>query len=189
MIGTGGRARLTVIALEPLSVKATRYLAPMSRAVLHAPRAMASATVVARDAYGGCSKKGLVSASIAIRLIIEQARAGWSPVAVSPESMRQSVPEYTALATSLASARVGRVDLVIDWSISVATMTGRRTRRATLRIWRWMTGTRSGGNSTPRSPRATITPSLAATMLSRFSTASSVSILATTGVGAPHAVD
>ena len=35
------------------------------------------------------------------------------------------------MATSLASARVGRVDFVIDWSISVATMTGRRTRRAT----------------------------------------------------------
>ena len=55
----------------------------------------------------------------------------------------------------------------------MATMTGRRTRRATLRICRWMTGTRSGGNSTPRSPRATITSaSLAATMLSMFSTAS-----------------
>ena len=51
-----------------------------------------------------------------------------------------------------------------------------------------MTGTRSGGNSTPRSPRATMTPSLAATMLSRFSTASGVSIFAMTGVGAPHAV-
>src|SRR5580693_8065611 len=100
--------------------------------------------------------------------------------------MSASVPENTALATSLASARVGRVDFVIDWSISVATMTGRRARRAMCRICRWMTGTRSGGNSTPRSPRATITPSLAATMLSRFSTASGVSILATMGVGAPH---
>ena len=50
-----------------------------------------------------------------------------------------------------------------------------------------MTGTRSGGNSTPRSPRATITPSLAATTLSRFSTASGVSIFAMTDVGAPQA--
>ena len=122
-----------------------------------------------------------------MRLIIAHASVGWSPVAVSPESMRQSVPEKTAFATSLASARVGRVDFVIDWSISVATMTGRRTRRATPRICRWMTGTRSGGNSTPRSPRATITPSDAATMLSRFSTASGVSIFAMIGVGAPHA--
>ncbi len=67
MMGTSGRARLTVIALEPLSVKATMYFAPISRAVLHAPRAMASATLVARDTYGACSKNGLVSASIAMR--------------------------------------------------------------------------------------------------------------------------
>ncbi len=53
------------------------------------------------------------------------------------------------MATSLASARVGRVDFVIDWSISVATMTGRRTRRATPRICRWMTGTRSGRELDP----------------------------------------
>jgi hypothetical protein len=49
MMGTLGRARLTVIALEPLSVKATMNLAPTSRAVLHAPRAIASVTLVARD--------------------------------------------------------------------------------------------------------------------------------------------
>src|ERR1700679_308989 len=48
MIGTPGRARLTVIALVPDSVNATRNLAPISRAVLHAPRAMASPTLVAR---------------------------------------------------------------------------------------------------------------------------------------------
>ncbi len=93
MIGTSGRARLTVIALDPLSVNATRYFAPISRAVLQAPRAIASATLVARETYGACSKNGLFSASIAMRLIIEQASVGWSPVAVSPESMRQSVPE------------------------------------------------------------------------------------------------
>ena len=147
---------------------------------------MASAIVVAREAYGADSKKTLVSASIAMRLIIAAARFGWSPVAVSPESISASVPEKTAFATSLASARVGRVAFVIDWSISVATMTGRRTRRATERICRWMTGTRSGGNSTPRSPRATMTPSDAATTDSRFSTASGVSIFAMTGVGCPH---
>ena len=38
------------------------------------------------------------------------------------------MPSKTAFATSLASARVGRVLCAIDWSISVATMTGRRTR-------------------------------------------------------------
>ena len=47
------------------------------------------------------------------------------------------------------------------------------------------TGTTSGDSSTPRSPRATITASAAATTSQRFSTASGVSILATTGVGRP----
>jgi hypothetical protein len=37
------------MALEPLSVNATMYFAPISRAVLHAPRAIASATLLARD--------------------------------------------------------------------------------------------------------------------------------------------
>ena len=41
MIGTGGRARLTFIALDPLSVNATRNFAPISRAVFTAPRAIA----------------------------------------------------------------------------------------------------------------------------------------------------
>ena len=47
------------------------------------------------------------------------------------------------------------------------------------------TGTTSGDSSTPRSPRATITASAAATTSQRFSTASGVSILATIGVGRP----
>ena len=49
----------------------------------------------------------------------------------------------------------------------------------------WMTGTRSGDSSTPRSPRATITPSDARPPSLRFSTASGVSIFATIGVGSP----
>src|SRR5580692_11962043 len=93
MMGTLGRARLTVIALDPLSVNATMNLAPISRAVLHAPRAIASVMLVARERYGACSKNWLVSASMAMRDIIEQASVGWSPVAVSPLSIRQSVPE------------------------------------------------------------------------------------------------
>ena len=92
-MGTLGRARLTVIALEPLSVKATMYFAPISFAVFTAPRAMASATLVARETYGTCSKNVLDSASIAMRDIIPHASMGCSPVAVSPLSMRQSVPE------------------------------------------------------------------------------------------------
>ena len=50
-------------------------------------------------------------------------RAGYLPEAVSAESMTASVPSNTAVATSLASARVGRVDSIIDCIISVATIT------------------------------------------------------------------
>ena len=49
---------------------------------------------------------------------------GKLPAAVSPDSMTQSVPSSTALATSVASARVGRGFLTIDSSIWVAVITG-----------------------------------------------------------------
>ena len=52
-------------------------------------------------------------------------------MAVSAESMTASAPSNTAAATSLASARVGRVDSTIDCSISVATITGRLLQPAT----------------------------------------------------------
>jgi hypothetical protein len=60
-----------------------------------------------------------------MRAIISTTSGGWFPVAVSCESITASVPSNTAVATSLASARVGRVSVTIDWSISVATITGR----------------------------------------------------------------
>jgi len=59
-----------------------------------------------------------------------------------------------ALATSEASARVGRGFSVMDSSICVAVITGRRNSRARLIIVFCTTGTRSGFISTPRSPRA-----------------------------------
>jgi hypothetical protein len=46
------------------------------------------------------------------------------PTLVSPDSITASAPSSTALATSLASARVGREAPIIDSSIWVATMTG-----------------------------------------------------------------
>src|SRR6185295_7238093 len=75
-IGTGGRASDTLVADAPLSVNATRYLAPISRAVFTAPRAIASATLVARVAYGAGSKNGLFSASSAIAVIMLAASTG-----------------------------------------------------------------------------------------------------------------
>ena len=55
--------------------------------------------------------------------IIVTASSGYEPLAVSPESITQSAPSSTALATSLASARVGRGLFVIDSSICVAQIT------------------------------------------------------------------
>jgi hypothetical protein len=63
--------------------------------------------------------------------------------------MTASAPSSTALATSDASARVGRGALIIDSSIWVATMTGFAACLARL-IARFCTsGTCSSGNSTP----------------------------------------
>ena len=106
---------------------------------------------------------------------------GYRPTLVSPESITASAPSSTALATSEASARVGRELVIIESSIWVATMTGLAFSRA---IWiaRFCTsGTCSSGSSTPRSPRATMTPSKASTIASRLSTASGFSSLAITG--------
>ena len=52
------------------------------------------------------------------------ASSGYSPTAVSADSITASVPSRTAFATSLASARVGSGELIIDSSICVAVMTG-----------------------------------------------------------------
>jgi hypothetical protein len=57
------------------------------------------------------------------------------------------VPSNTAFATSLASARVGRGELIMLSSISVAVMTGGRAFASAM-ISFWIAGTRSG-----RSPR------------------------------------
>ena len=64
----------------------------------------------------------LCSVSPMMLAIIEAARMGNSPVAVSPESMTKSAPSKTAFATSLASARVGFSLTIMDSSICVATM-------------------------------------------------------------------
>ncbi len=106
-------------------------------------------------------------------------------MAVSSESMMASVPSRMALATSVASARVGRRSLTMLLSIWVAMMTGLPSWLH-LRTSVFCTmGTCSTGISTPRSPRATITASAAARMASMCSTAWRVSILATILVSLP----
>ena len=88
-------------------------------------------------------------------------RPGTRRCAVSPESMSAEVPSRIALATSLASARVGsawcdhRLEHLRrrDHRLPHA-----RARRRMIRFW--SSGTSAAPISTPRSPRATITASV-----------------------------
>mmetsp|Transcript_74852 Transcript_74852/g.231249 ORF Transcript_74852/g.231249 Transcript_74852/m.231249 type:complete len:237 (-) Transcript_74852:175-885(-) len=120
----------------------------------------------------------LRSASLQIRLMISPASTGKSPAAVSPESITQSVPSRTALATSLASARVGRGEPVMDSSICVAVMTNFPAKLQRPIMTFCAMNTCSGGISMPKSPLATMIPSLAAKISSKFLNPSPFSIFA-----------
>ena len=120
-----------------------------------------------------------------IRAMVRTAANACLPTLVSPESIRASAPSSTALAASEASARVGRLFSIIDSSTWVATMTGLARRRAISQARFCTSGTSSSGISTPRSPRATMTPSKARMISSRLSTAWGFSILAMTGSRSP----
>ena len=106
--------------------------------------------------------------------------SGYSPTDVSPLSITASAPSKTEFATSFTSARVGRGEVIILSSICVATITGLEAARHFLAIIFCNNGTCSIGISTPRSPLATITPSVASIISSILSTASGFSILAIT---------
>src|SRR5581483_3232735 len=110
---------------------------------------------------------------------------GSDAVMLSAESITASLPSKIALATSLASARVGRGFSIMDSSIWVAVMTGLRHSEARRITCFWITGTFSGGISTPRSPRAIMTPSAASKIASRCSSACGFSSLAMTGTSLP----
>ncbi len=99
-----------------------------------------------------------------------------------------SVPSRMALATSLASALVGRGLRIIESNIWVAVITGLPTALHLAMIIFCTMGTASGGVSTPRSPRATMIASATSMIPSMLSTASGFSILATTGTGESEAV-
>mmetsp|Transcript_95495 Transcript_95495/g.269912 ORF Transcript_95495/g.269912 Transcript_95495/m.269912 type:complete len:237 (+) Transcript_95495:502-1212(+) len=118
----------------------------------------------------------LRSASRQMRAMVFAASTGNSPAAVSPESMTQSVPSRTALATSLASARVGLGDLFMDSSICVAVITNLPARLQRPIITFCAMKTCSGGISMPRSPRATMMPSLTLRISSKFRRPSPFSI-------------
>ena len=107
---------------------------------------------------------GCCSAPSAASAMAVTTSTGKSPTAVSAESMTASVPSSTALATSNTSARVGIELLIMDSIIWVAVMTIRsRLRVVEIRFF-WMPINCASPTSTPRSPRATMTPSLASIM-------------------------
>ena len=118
------------------------------------------ARVPARRLRGAVVASPRASTASAIFVAAAAASNGYSPIAVSPESMIASAPSSTAFATSVASARVGRGARIIDSSIWVATITGRPAARAARSRSFCSSGICSIGSSTPRSPRATIRASV-----------------------------
>ena len=110
--------------------------------------------------------------------IIFRASTGYSPLAVSPESITASEPSYTAFATSVTSALVGRGLRIMESSIWVAVITILPRSLQAAIISRWSCGIIRASTSTPRSPLATMTPSAASIISSRLSMPSFDSILA-----------
>mmetsp|Transcript_6339 Transcript_6339/g.18215 ORF Transcript_6339/g.18215 Transcript_6339/m.18215 type:complete len:220 (-) Transcript_6339:694-1353(-) len=90
-------------------------------------------------------------------------KTGFLPRSVSAPSRKASAPSITALATSVASARVGR-GLLPMVSTSRVMMTGlpRMLQLAIMAFW--MSAIFSGTTSRPRLPRLMMMPSLAAAM-------------------------
>ena len=95
----------------------------------------------------------------AIRAIVATASTGYSPTAVSADSMTADVPSRIAFATSDASARVGSGRWIIVSSICVAVIAGFPRSSASRMIFFCRSGTSAAPISTPRSPRAIITAS------------------------------
>ena len=161
-IGVSGRSRAMRTAVAPLLVKAAMALAPMVSATWRAALAMASALVCSasgRSAALVVRQPSSSSTRRTMRAMMVTASIGYWPAAVSADSITASAPSKMAVATSVASARVGVGALIMLSSICVATMTGLPQRCAVLMIRFCASGTSSGGSSTPRSPRATITAS------------------------------
>src|SRR3989442_358846 len=99
--------------------------------------------------------------------------------------MMASVLSRTAFATSVTSARVGRGLSCMERSICVAVMTGLPARFAFPISIFCSRGTVASGTATPRSPRATMTPSTLSMISSMLVSASCVSILAIRGTVLP----
>ena len=118
------------------------------------------------------------SVRLAMAAMVRTASTGYLPAAVSPESITAEVPSYTALATSVISARVGRGLVIMLSSIWVAVITCLPMARVWLIRSFWITGISVKSISTPMSPRAIMMPSATARISSTLFTPSWFSSLA-----------
>ena len=143
MIREWGRNRAIERTVKPVPEMARMVEMPSPSAARHAAMVMASVIEAAswvessvmrssarRSAHS--SKSNSSSARWAMRSMVRTTLAGSLPTAVSPESISAEEPSNTALATSLASARVGDGRDTIDSSIWVAVITGTAARDALL---------------------------------------------------------
>src|ERR1022692_1115319 len=146
---------------------------------------MAPPVVVGTRVSEGAACRHSRSAATMIRSMVATASTGYWPTPVSADSITASAPSSTALATSETSALVGLGAEIMDSSICVATMTGLALSLARVMARFCTIGTCSSGSSTPRSPRATISPSKASSTSGSAATACGFSIFAMSGSLAP----
>jgi hypothetical protein len=177
--GLVGRSRATADAVRPVNVGTRIAFAPSASARSQAAFDMARPTVGSSAAPGSwCRYPRLGSTARAMRAIVSTASTGYAPTAVSAESMIAEVPSRIALATSDASARVGSGRWTIVSSIWVAVIAGFPRSSAARMIRFCSSGTSATPISTPRSPRAIMTPSASSRISSSAATASFSSIFA-----------
>ena len=126
-MGVSERNLLSRRAVSPLLVTVITASALMSLAVVQAAWAVAPEMLrwlsifprrIRLKYETSCSVRSAMAA------MVRTASTGYFPAAVSPESITALVPSYTALATSVISARVGRGLFCILSSICVAVITG-----------------------------------------------------------------
>ena len=175
-----GLCLLTIKALMPLLVTTSMAAGPTASTARVARSPIISVKGI--PLISSCSFLCICSWTTAPMLfIVMTVSTGYLPTAVSPLSITASAPSRRAFATSLASARVGLGFSVMDSSIWVATMTGLPLWLQASMIFFWSSGTSHGGISMPRSPLATMMPSLASIISLILCTASPCSTLLISG--------
>mmetsp|Transcript_25267 Transcript_25267/g.47780 ORF Transcript_25267/g.47780 Transcript_25267/m.47780 type:complete len:213 (-) Transcript_25267:932-1570(-) len=187
-MGMRGRYFDSWRAVVPDSVNTTSMDASTFMAARTADDASASACVIVPPAsvtsitLRKCSSYGnTFSASLQMDSTVRTDRAAWSPRSVSAPNKIPSAPSSTMLATSVASARVGR-GLEVMLSITRVMITGLPARLHFCRTIFWMRAIFSTGTSRPRHARERMTASACSRMESKLRSAVTRSTLAATCV-------